>query len=215
MLERLKELNPELRIYSVKDKEFAMYGRIIDFDSSEIVSACEKLDFPESGTLYESSIKNLEELNCSNKLGEMAIGGCDWQIGICHGYNSQMNGLEFHHSSEINIAVTPLVLILGHTYEMDGIEFSSEKAKAFYLDKGDVVEVYATTLHFCPCQVSDNGFSCVVVLPKGTNTVLDRPSEDKLLFKKNKWIICHNETDGLIKKGVYPGIHGVNYVIKY
>ena len=87
--------------------------------------------------------------------------------------------------------------------------------KGFFLEKGDIAEVYATSLHFCPCQVSDNGFSCVVGLPKGTNDILDKPSTDKLLFKKNKWLICHDENTALIEKGVYPGIHGVNYEVKY
>ena len=215
MLELLKKLNPDLTIYSIRDREFDTYGKVLEFDSQEIISECEKLVFPESGSAYEVSVKNLETLGCSEKLCEMAIGGCDAQIGICHGYNSMMNGFEYHHSSEINVAVTPMILILGHTYEMNGNEFSSEKAKAFYLDKGDVVEIYGTTLHFCPCQVSDSGFSCVVVLPKNTNTLLDKPSEDKLLFKRNKWLICHDENKSLIEKGVYPGIHGINHEIKY
>ena len=85
----------------------------------------------------------------------------------------------------------------------------------FYLEKGDAVELYSSTLHFCPCHVSDNGFSSVAALPKGTNTPLDEPSDDKLLFKKNKWIICHDKNQSLIEKGVYPGIHGINYEIKY
>ncbi len=215
MLENLKKLNPLIKFFSIRDKEFEKYGRIIDFDSREFVTACEELDFPENGSAYEPTVKKLEELTSSKKLSEMAFGGCDTQIGICHGYNTLMNGLEFHKSSEINIAAKPLVLILGLTYEMEGNEFSSEKIKAFYLEKGDAVEVYGTSLHFCPCQVSDDGFSCVVVLPKGTNTLLDEPSKDKLLFKKNKWLICHDKNEALIEKGVYPGIHGENYEIKY
>ncbi len=215
MLEKLKKLNPDIKIFSIKDEEFKKYGRILDFDSKEIVEACENLNFPENGSAYEPSVKSLEELSSSEKLREMAFGGCDAQIGICHGYNSMMNGLEFHKSSEINIAAKPLVLILGLTYEMDENEFSSEKAKAFWLEKGDTVEVYGTSLHFCPCQVADDGFSCVVVLPKDTNTLLDKASDDKLLFKKNKWLICHDKNQGLIDKGVYPGIHGINYEIKY
>ena len=126
-----------------------------------------------------------------------------------------MNGLEYHRSSEVNVAATPLVLILGLQYEMDGCEYDASKVKAFFLEKGDAVEIYSTSLHFCPCQVSDDGFSCVVVLPKDTNTLLEKPSEDKLLFKKNKWIICHDKNQGLIDRGVYPGLHGENYEIKY
>ena len=89
------------------------------------------------------------------------------------------------------------------------------KSESADLEKGDAVEVYATSLHFCPCQVSDSGFSCVTVLPKDTNTPLEKPSDDKLLFKKNKWIICHDKNQSLIERGVYPGIHGINYQIKY
>ena len=70
-------------------------------------------------------------------------------------------------------------------------------------------------MHFCPCQVDDGGFSCVVILPKGTNTDLKEKTDDKLLFRNNKWIICHDKNEALINRGVYPGIHGVNYEIKY
>ena len=98
---------------------------------------------------------------------------------------------------------------------MDNDEYDSSKVKVFYLEKGDAVEIYSTTLHFCPCQVSDGGFSCVVVLAKDTNTLLDKPTDDKLLFKKNKWIICHDKNEELIERRVYPGIHGENYEIKY
>ena len=90
-----------------------------------------------------------------------------------------------------------------------------ENVKAFYLEKGDVVEVFATTMHFCPCQVEDSGYSCVVILPAGTNTDLKEKTEEKLLFRNNKWIICHDKNEDLINRGVYPGIHGVNYEIKY
>lgn len=215
MLNFLKNLNPELKFYSIKDDEFKKYGRVLDFDSKEIIAACKKLDFPESGSAYVASVEALENLDCSDKLREMTMGGCEAQIGICHGYNTMMNGLEFHNCTEINVAVTPLVLLLGLRYEMEGDEYDSSNIKAFYLEEGDTVEVYGTSLHFCPCQICDSGFSSVVVLAKGTNTLLDKPFEDKVLFKRNKWIICHDKNTGLIEKGVYPGLHGTNYEIKY
>ncbi len=215
MLERLRNLNPELKLYSIKDEEFKKYGNVLNIDTDEIVKACAKLKFPESECEYIASVDSLEELESAEKLRLLAFGGCPAQIGITHGKNSLMNGLEYHRSSEVNIAATPLVLILGLQYEMDGYEYDSSKVKAFYLEKGDAVEVYSTSLHFCPCQVNDGGFSCVVVLPEGTNTLLDCPATDRLLFKKNKWIICHDKNQALIDRGVYPGIHGANYEIKY
>ena len=126
-----------------------------------------------------------------------------------------MNAMEYHKSSEINIAITPLVLILGLEYDMDGNEYDASKAEAFYLDAGDTVEVYATPLHYCPCQVEDTGFKCIVGLPKTTNEPLSKAYDDKLLRNKNKWLICHEGNTGLINKGVYPGIHGENHKISY
>lgn len=215
MLERIKKLNPEIEIFSICDKEFKKYGRVLDIETDEIVNAAGKLARPEKDSEYIASVDSLESLHMSENLRQMMFGGCAAQIGITHGNNRFMNGLEYHNSSEINIAVTPLVLILGLRYEMEENEYDASKVKAFYLEKGDAVEVYSTSLHFCPCQVSDKGFSCIVVLPEGTNTLLDKSSGDRLLFKKNKWIICHDKNTALIERGVYPGLHGTNYEIKF
>jgi len=52
----------------------------------------------------------------------------------------------------------------------------------------DMSEVYATTLHYAPCNANENGFRCVVVLPKDTNLSLEnrinKCGEDALLFAK-------------------------------
>jgi hypothetical protein len=63
--------------------------------------------------------------------------------------------------------------------------------------------------------VSDSGFGCVVALPTGTNTPLEGAVADKLLFRKNKWIVAHNENSALIQRGVAAGICGKNFEIKY
>lgn len=215
MLNKLKALNPNIKIYDIHSAEFKKYGHVLSIDTHEIVFECEKITRPENGSEYILSVPELENLSCSAKIRELSFGGCPAQIGLCHGSNSCMNALEFHKSSEINIAATPLILLLGLEYEMNGNEYQSENIKAFYLEKGDAVEVYSTSLHFCPCQTEKDGFSCVVVLPKDTNDVLDIPSDDKLLFKKNKWLICHEDNNALIARGVYPGIHGENYRIAF
>ncbi len=136
-------------------------------------------------------------------------------VGYCFGHNNFLNATEWHTSSEINIAVTPLVLILGHVWDIVDGKIDSSEFKAFYLPKGTVAEIYATSLHFCPCEVGKNGFGCVVALPKGTNTDLTVKPEDKKIFRKNKWIIAHEENKALIQRGVLTGITGKNYIIKY
>ena len=117
------------------------------------------------------------------------------------------------------MAVTPLVLMLGDMRDMNGYDYDSGRVEAFLLEEGDTVEVYATSLHYCPCQVSDAGFISVVGLPRGTNTDLTKKpaseGEDRLLFAANKWIICHEDCRELTGQGVYPGIHGLNYELKY
>ena len=215
MLKRLKELNPDIKFHDIHSKEFSKYGRVLDIDTHETVAVCEKISRPENGIAYMKLCPELELLPNSNNLKEYAFGELNAQIGLCHGYNSYLNGLEYHKSSEINIAATPLVLLLGLEYEMVGNEYSASNVKAFYLEKGDAIEVYSTSLHFCPCQTDDNGFSCVVILPEGTNDVLDKSYCDKLLFRKNKWLICHEDNQALNEKGVYPGIPGKNFKIEY
>jgi len=215
MLNKLRELNKDIKIYSIHGDEFKKYGKVIDFDSSEFVKTCKEMKYPESGSYYQPSVKELEKLSSGRKLREILFGGLDTQFGICHGYNNTMNGLEYHKCSEINIAVTPIVLILGLIFDMEGNEYDSSKVEAFYLEEGDTIEMFATTLHYCPCQVSDNGFSSVVLLPKNTNTPLEEKSNDELLIMKNKWLICHDKNEELIQDGAYPGIHGANHKIKY
>ena len=215
MFEKLKKLNADIPMYTIHDKKFSEYGRVIDFDATDIVRICNETEMPPSGSVYKAVDDRLENADGADFLKKALMGGCGAQIGICYGYNTMLNGLEYHNCSEINIAATPMVLILGQRSQMEGSEFDSKNAVAFYLEKGDTVEVYGTSLHFCPCQTDDSGFCSVVVLSEGTNTDLDFEPTDRLLYRKNKWIICHDENQGLIDKGVYPGIHGTNYEIKY
>ena len=59
------------------------------------------------------------------------------------------------------------------------------------------------------------GFGAVVALPKDTNTALDTPVTDPLLFAKNKWLVAHEEASTVLAKGAKPGITGENYMVKY
>lgn len=107
------------------------------------------------------------------------------------------------------------MLILGHIWDIKDGKIDSSDFKAFYLPAGTVAEVYATTLHFCPCEVEKGGFGCVVGLPLDTNKPLEEKVSDLLLFRKNKWLIAHTENKGLIDKGVVSGITGENFKINY
>ena len=95
------------------------------------------------------------------------------QVGYCNGSNYLLNAVEYHRDSEVNVALTDLILILGkeQDIEADGT-YQTEKMEAFLVPAGTVVEVYATTLHYAPCSVGDGRFRVTVVLPKGTQLSL-------------------------------------------
>ena len=167
MLEKLKKLNSNVPFYSVNDDEFKPYGRVLKgYDLGEIITEAEKINMPENGSAYELSVAKLENLEISKRLKNEAFGETDIQIGFCWGYNDMLGGLEYHKSSEINIAAEPMVLLLGLITDIENGEYDSKNIKAFYLEKGEMVEVYATTLHFCPCQANEKGFRSIVILPK-------------------------------------------------
>lgn len=209
-------LNPNLKIYRTSDKEFEQYGcRIDGISPDEFIDAAKSVENPESGSAYVASLDAFEATDAAKDIAVKCFGEMPTEIGYCYGSSNSLNAVEWHKSSEINVAVTPLVLILGSVTDIKDRKIDSSLLKAFYVEKGEVIEVYATTLHFCPCQVEDGGFGCVVALPAGTNLPLDREYDDKLLFRKNKWILSHVDNKALIDRGVIPGVTGVNYTVNY
>lgn len=220
MLERLKK-NNNVPIMSVKDNCFKTYGRIIKgYDFSELIAYMDKTSVPESGNIYIASDDEMEKKEIFNKLQNNFYGGMDIQIGYCNGRNSTYNGFEYHKGSEINIAVTDFMLVLGHTWDIKNNTFDVKDAEVFYVEKGCAIEMYQTTLHLSPCKVNDEGFKDIVVLPLGTNTKLpfDKKiitQEDELLLLKNKWIIAHPKREPLVKQGAHCGVIGENIELFY
>lgn len=211
----LKQKNPEIEFFSVESEEFKKFGRIIKgINTDEIIAAANKIEYPETGSCYRASEESFEKLAIAEEIRKQCFGELPVQIGYCFGHNDMMNATEWHTSSEINVAITPLVLILGHIWDIKDNKIDSSKFKAFYLPKGTVAEVYSTSLHFCPCEVEAAGFGSVVALPKGTNTPLDN-EKSGLLWAKNKWLLSHVDNAPLVAKGAFSGISGINYKIKY
>ncbi len=223
MLKQLNEKN-DIKIFSVNDSEFASYGRIIeDLDLSELVNYMEQhTQIPESGNVYTASVAEMETTEISGKIQNLVYGEMPIQIGFCNGRNTTYNGFEYHKGSEINIAVTDFMLVLGHTWEIKKNTYRVEDAKVFFVEKGTAIEMYQTTLHLSPCRVSDEGFKDIVVLPRGTNTPLENKKEnvcetreERLLLQKNKWVISHPEREPLMRQGAYPGLLGENKELYY
>ena len=123
-----------------------------------------------------------------------------------------LNALEYHRSSEINVAATDAILMLGCQQDItDDFTYDTAKVEAFLVPAGTAMEVYATTLHYAPCGVDGAGFKVVVVLPKGTNLELEEKhegGEDAHLTAKNKWLLGHPE--GGLPEGSPMGLVGKN-----
>ena len=213
-LTALRLANPHIHIYSVHDEAFKAYGRVIDADTAVFSKTAEAaVAFPAEGSQYMASLPQLEALPETAALNEAYCGQLDEQWGLCLGHSNQLNALEWHTCNEFNIAVRELVLLLAKRSDMDeNNRLDANKIKAFYLAQDEMVEVFADTLHFCPCEVTKNGFSCIVGLQRGTN----HPLEDRkqgLLWAKNKWLLAHEANTSLVQRGGYPGIYGENWVI--
>jgi len=220
LLKKLQENNPNKTIYPITAGKFKKYGRILTgFDWGGWNETMKQIEIPQDANQYIASDTALEKANLTEKIQTTLFGGMEIQVGYCNGPNSHLNGLEYHKGSEINIAVTDLVLILGHTEDIHNNKYKTENLDIFYLPKGTMIEIYQTTLHFAPCKVNKEGFKCMVILPKGTNEPIDFnksvvTAEDELLFMKNKWLLAHPDRTPLISKGAYPGIIGENFKLE-
>ena len=216
MINKLKSLNPEIEIFDVNSEEFLSFGRIINgLDITEIMAEAEKIENKGDGSNYEPSVEAFEKLSIAGEIKTKLFGEMRRQVGYCWGYNSLFGATEWHTSSEINIAVTDLLIIVGHVWDVKDNAIDTSKFKAFFVPQGTVLECYATTLHYGPCQTNNDGFGWVVVLPEGTNTELSGVYDDKLLWAKNKWLISHVDTAELVNAGAVAGVTGTNFEIKY
>ena len=203
-----------MELLNVSSPEFRPYGRVISgYDVSGLMKAMESTPLPE-GVVYVASVPGLEALPIGRELSDGIYGQMGIQLGYCNGHNKKLNALEYHRDSEVNLAVTDLVLLLGRQQDIEeDFTYDTSKVKAFLVPAGTLVEVYATTLHYAPCQTADSGFRCVVVLPRGPNTDLDhkpqvRCGEEKLITARNKWLIGHEE--GGLDEGAWIGLKGEN-----
>ena len=221
MLEILNAVN-DVPVLSVFDPAFAPYGRVLegcDFSRADEYML-EKTDIPESGNIYVPSVPELEESELKSDIENTLYGSMPVQIGFCNGRNTTYNGFEYHKCSEINYAVTPFMLVLGHVWDIRDNTYDIRSAQVFFVPAGTAIEMYQTTLHLSPCRVCDEGFKDIVILSRGTNTPLEYKKmnadpESVLLLRRNKWVIAHPEREPLIKQGAHPGVIGENKELFY
>lgn len=211
-----------MKLQKITDRSFYRYGRIAEYMAADaMLGIAAAWDMPQSGVAYERSIDELEKTLDFMQI-QQGYGGCQpLQAGLCWGYNTALNALEYHRASELMVAVTDLILLLGDRRDLvDGI-YDTAKIAAYLVPSGTAVELYATTLHYAPCQTAESGFKAIIILPAATNAPLsseqtertrknDGDWEDKLLFAVDKWLIAHPDSDDARKNNAFPGLKGKN-----
>lgn len=204
-----------MEIKKITDPAFHRYGKILTgIDFTELVEEMQKTPCPDD-VIYEPSIAALEALPVYGEMQKICYGELPIQVGYCNGYNKKLNAVEYHRSSELDIAASDAILLLGWQPDVTGdYTYETAKMEAFLLPKGVGVELYATTLHYAPCSAGDQGFRVVIVLPRDTNLPLDdahKGGEDGHLTAKNKWLIGHPE--GGLPEGSPLGLIGENITL--
>lgn len=207
-----------MKLYDVRDPQFAVYGRVVEgFDFSPVIDVMKKKPIP-GPVEYVASAPELEALPVFKEFEERFYGQLGAELGYCMGHNDRLNGLEYHRGSEVNIAVTDHIVMVGRQQDIEpGMRYDTEKVEAFYVTEGMAVEFYATTLHYCACHVQEEGYAHATFLPRGTNTPLESgfravTEEDRLLQARNKWLIAH--PDGSLGPDVPAGLYGPNWTVE-
>ena len=209
-----------MKLTSITSEEFKEYGYAVQgYDYAPLISMVEATtEKPTDHVIYIPSDAQLENLPILADFTDSLYGGMPIQIGYCNGFNTNLNCLEYHRGSELNVACDDVILLLARLSEMEDGKLDTNKVRAFLLPKGAAVLLYENTLHYAPCVAPDSdAFRVVVVLPRRTNTdkpdIQNKTQEDRLLWARNKWLIAHPDTDEA-RSGAYVGLVGENLTVR-
>ncbi len=204
-----------MKFINVTDPEFKTYGRVVEgYEVDQILKTLDECSPLPDDVVYKPEEEELHKLAQTKELGTSLFGGMPFQFGYCNGHNTKLNCLEYHRDSEFNLGTEDFVLLLARLSDLEDGKLDTSKVKAFFVPKGVLVEVYATTLHYAPCHADKaKGFKVLVALPKGTNVgnakTAGKNLDDRTLFATNKWLLAHKDASE-IKDGAYEGLFGEN-----
>lgn len=206
-----------MKIQSVYDKAFSVYGRVLEgCDFQSLLHVLEETtERPQDGVVYVPSEAALESAPAYGVLRDQIYGGMPIQIGYCNGTNTKLNCVEYHRDSEIDIGAQDFILLVARQQDlMDDFTLDTGKVEAFLAPAGAAVELYATTLHYAPCDAKKQaGFRVAIVLPRGTNTeapvLAVKDGEARLLRARNKWLAAHPDA-AEAQDGAHIGLIGEN-----
>lgn len=207
-----------MKVYSIYDDKFKKYGCILSgYDYTELFENLSKVPMPETGIDYVASESTLEDCSQAKEMEIRGFGAYPVQLGYVSGRACALNSLEYHKSSEYNIPMNDVILLLGMEQDITNGQFDSSKCEAFYVPGGTGVELYATTLHYAPLNVSEDGYRMICVLPRGTNGAkvdfAAQNEEDQMCLGVNKWLLSHKDSPEA-QNGAHIGITGSNIAFK-
>ena len=151
----LRKLNPHVKILRIEDPSFCHFGSLHSGAPLDVAStyAREHTVIGES-VVYEARVAGLEEEETLLAwLTWRIYGGMRVQLGWCYGRNQSLDGLEYHKGNEVIIAITDLLLLLGH---YDDIQwqpqpsYDSARIKAFYVPQGSRGRAVCVVPALCP-----------------------------------------------------------------
>ena len=144
----MKKEEMDMQIQKVTDASFRAYGKVLEgYDFSRLLKEMEHTPLPSDDVIYVPSVEELEALPVAEELKNRAFGGLPIEIGYCNGNNKKLNALEYHRSSEINVAVSDAILLIGKQQDVEpDYTYDTAKVEAFLVPAGTAIEVYATTL---------------------------------------------------------------------
>ena len=121
-----------MNILKVTDPAFQAYGKVVEgMDVSELLTALKEVPQPDD-VIYVASDSKLEACGCCEEIGNSLFGGMPIQIGYCSGSNYLLNAVEYHRDSEVNVALTDLILILGKEQDIEeDFTYDTSKMEAF------------------------------------------------------------------------------------
>ncbi len=215
MLATLQSKNKNLTLYHVNNPMFLRYGIVHGKVNCEpLLEHLSKLTPPTKG--YQTVLADhtvTSHLDC-DAFSHLYFGGQPIQAGYCMGLKNQLDVVEYHNSSEIMIALTDMIVAVGHRKDLwDDYSYQSKHIRGFYVNKGDLIELYATTLHSAPFHVHNDGFKVIRITAEGTGEPLMKETKTPL-FRRNQWLLGHPEATHL-EAGICKGLVGNNYKVKY
>ncbi len=218
--------NPTKKIHKISCSRFKMYGRVLEeIDATKLIEVADKfITLPDQmGTQYVTSVEKFEATEGAEAF-KNCFGGMDYEIGHCSGKNSTINGMEYHKSPEVFVAVTDCLQFLTPYHSLEDFSrVGTLNTELFYFPKGSVCIIDPLVMHLAPCSVYKEGFKSLIILPRFTNESLtdeetkakneSSDPESQLLLKKNKWIIAHPDRVQLTSQGVPAGVQGENLMV--